>query len=87
MTDHPGTHWGEAPCASNYNLQQKTTKAFSSGSGWVGLCFCLALSLLCLCFVFALSLLCRWLPLAFFWHGRNEKIMDNLKEKLEIFTF
>ena len=20
MTDYPGTHWGEAPCASNYNL-------------------------------------------------------------------
>ena len=26
MTDYPGTHWGEAPCASNYNLLSETDK-------------------------------------------------------------
>ena len=27
MTDYPGTHWGEAPCASNWNLLEKLPSA------------------------------------------------------------
>ena len=36
MTDYPGTHWGEAPCASNSNLPTALVNMIKGAARFLG---------------------------------------------------
>ena len=39
MTDYLSTHWGEAPCASNYNLRSSAIAPIQNGLRLRFVCF------------------------------------------------